>query len=255
MKLAVAYTVFNGFELLEDSISQIEDIVDVVIICWQQTSNKGNSCERVGPYVGKLFTRKKVVVIRYDPDLKLDTKTNERRKHQLMMDFARALGCTHITLAACDHFYDARQFVRGKLIHEANDWDVSFTSMFTYYKHPEWQLTPMEDYYMPFIIAMRDNTRIEVVRNYPLLVDPSVKVNTCQKWGLFGPDEVVLHHYSMMREDIDSKFANAAASQRWTPAQINTFTSEYKNYDIEKNPGVTYFRGRKIKIVPNYFDL
>lgn len=252
MRLAIAYTVFNGLELLEKSISQVSDFVDHVIICWQDVSNKGNRCDRVETYVRSL---KNVTLVKFDPDLSVNTKENERRKHQLMMDTARELRCTHITLSACDHFYNPRQFVLAKLRHESANWDVSFTAMNTYYKHPQWQLTPIEDYYMPFIISLRADTKIKMMREYPLRVDPSVKVNTCNNWFLFPQDEIMLHHYSMIRDDIRSKFNNAAASIRWKPEDIAAFMNEWDNYDIETNPGIRYFQGRKIKMVNDYFGL
>ena len=42
MKLAALYTIFDGLELLKDSIKQIENDVDVVIIGWQKVSNTFN---------------------------------------------------------------------------------------------------------------------------------------------------------------------------------------------------------------------
>jgi hypothetical protein len=59
----------------------------------------------------------------------------------------------------------------------------------------------------------------------------------------------------MVRENIHDKFRNAAASMRWGKRQAEGFALEYEMYDIDRNPGVSYFRGRKIKIVPNYFNI
>ena len=74
MKLTVCYTVFNGYELLEKSLNQIYDLVDNVVICYQTTSNKGNTCDIVEPYLRYHFAGKaKVTIINFTPDLNKNT--------------------------------------------------------------------------------------------------------------------------------------------------------------------------------------
>ena len=108
---------------------------------------------------------------------------------------------------------------------------------------------------MPFIMKITPETRIDRVPNYPVKTDPSVQINTYEKYSVFSPDTLVMHHYSMIRADIKDKFSNAAASIRWTRNDVDTFIHEYLNYSLENNPGIKYFGGRKIKEVPNYFSL
>lgn len=255
MKLTACYTVFNGLELLEKSIDQIYNLVDEVIICYQTVSNKGNKCDKVEAFVYHHFaSMEKVTIIDFTPDLKKNTKQNESVKHQLMIEEAKKNGSTHFFLSATDHYYHASEFIAAKKIVERDDYDVTFTKMFTYYKFPTWQLIPIEDYCMPFIMKLYANTEI-VNRTYPIVVDPSVKVNTCEKWMLFASDLIMMHHYSMIRTDIKSKFLNAAASIRWGKNAVDVFVAEYENYNLNSNPGIQYFQGRKVKEVPNYFEL
>lgn len=256
MKLTACYTVFNGLELLERSIDQIYSLVDNVIICYQTISNKGNACDKVESFVYYQFkSKKKVVIIKYTPDLAVNTKENERRKHQLLLETAKNIDSTHVFLNATDEFYDKNEFFFAKTATESANFDLTFTKMFTYYKHSNWQLTPIEDYYKPFIIKLYPETKIEVVRNYPLKVDPSVQVNTCKNWYLFSEKDIMMHHYSMIRENIRDKFKNAAASIRWRNNEAELFANEFESYDLTLNPGVKYFQGRKIKVVENYFGI
>lgn len=256
MILAACYTVFNGLELLEKSIEQIYPFVDHIIICYQTISNKKNTCDKVEPFVYYHFAGKnKVKIIRFDPDFAVNTKENERRKHQLLLETARNLGCSHFFLSATDHFYDPKEFFCAKKHIETADYDVTFTKMYTYYKHLTWQLTPIEDYMMPFIMRIHPETQICMVRNFPVRVDPSVQVNTCNKYWVFPQNEIMLHHYSMIRVNIREKFQNAAASIRWRPEDAEIFATEFETYDINLNPGIKYFRGRKIKVVENYFNI
>lgn len=255
MALAACYTIFNGLELLEKSIQQIESEVDFVVLCYQTTSNKGYTSEEVLPFLQRFKDNKKFHLLLFQPDMKKNTKQNERDKHQLMLHYSRVLGCTHFLLSACDHYYNKEQFAAAKQFHYSNNLDVTFTKMFTYYKDPTWQLYPMEDYYMPFIMKLYPESRIDRMAKFPLKTDPSVQINTYAKWALLAPKVLVLHHYSMIRVDIKEKFLNAAASIRWKQSDINDFTSEYLNYSLEKNVGLKYFGGRKVKKVTDYFNL
>jgi hypothetical protein len=260
MKLAACFTVFNGLELLEKAIQQIEDHVDEIIVCHQIVSNKGNKSDSVHKFIWDLHTRtmysNKWSFIQFHPDLSKNTKENERNKHQQMIDYARQLSCTHFFLAATDHFYSPDEFVFGKNTCQVHDYDVTFTKMYTYYKHPTWQLTPIENYYMPFIMKLKPDTKISKVPVYPVVVDPSVQVNTISDhFYIFEEKDLMLHHYSMIRQDIRDKFKNAAASIRWMKDQVDRFIDEYENYDLKENPGLEYFSGRKIKEVPDYFNI
>lgn len=250
MKLSFCFTVF-GTELLKESIKQIYDHVDNVIICWQRVSNNGIEDKHLFGNL-QLLKGKKIWLSEYIPDLKHSTKKNERRKHQQMIDVARGIGSTHFVMAATDHFYEPVQFEYGK--QKAMDYDVTFTEMFTYYKHPTWQLTPIEDYYMPFICRLHPDTEIINTPKYPLRVDPSVRVAPFDKWYLFKQQEVMLHHFGMVRQDLKAKFVTAA-SPKWTAGLMEGYIDEYENYDIVKNVGVSYFKGRKIKEVENIFGL
>jgi len=256
MKLVLCYTVFNGLELLEKSISSMYEHVDEILICYQSTSNKGEFNSEVEPFVQYLERKyNKITLSYFYPTFPLSTKQQERIKHTNMMKDARMLGATHYIIAACDHFYTHEDIVRTKQIVIDNDIDVTLTRMKTYYKKPTWMIEPMEEYYMPFISKMYPNTKyINENRSfYPVTVDPSVMVNTCEKILVMNPDECILHHFSMIREDIENKFRNAAASIRWNAKQIETFINEYKN----AKPGdeISYFQKRKLVECDNLFNI
>lgn len=258
MKLIACYTVFDGTELLLKAIESIKDHIDGVVICWQNTSNKGKQIAKQDRNVLlEIETCKIIYGLPVNIDLFLNESTNpkenERRKHTHMLDMARKMGATHFLMAATDHFYIADEFEFGKRLVERMEYDTTFTAMYTYYKHPTWQITPIETYYMPFICKLYPETVIQKVPNFPLLVDPSVQVSTLKKWYLFKDFEVMLHHYSMVRKDIYAKFLNAASP--WKQDQMDRFTKDWEAYDIRANPGIEYFKGRKVVEVPDYFDL
>ena len=107
---------------------------------------------------------------------------------------------------------------------------------------------------MLFICKLGTQTRIG--GRFPVRVDPSCAITPYRTSKGYAEKELILHHYSMIRQDIRSKFKNAAASINWN---ADKFVEEYENYDIVDNPGVSYFSGdgvvRKIKVVPNWFRI
>jgi len=251
--IAACYTVFNGEELLEKSMQQMADVVDFFVICYQETSNKGEKNPNLLRFLARFAGKNGVILLNFEPNLAINTKQNERNKHQLMLDVARSNAATHVILAACDHFYRKNELKMAVATSVLSGFDVTFTAMFTYYKRPTWQLFPKEEYYMPLVIKLHPETAITQTRTYPVLVDPSVKVNTCKKWWVFPIQECALHHYSMVRTDINSKFKNAAASIRWKPEQVERFLHEYDHAAV--GDSISYFQGRKIVEVENYFLL
>lgn len=255
-KLGVIYTVFNGLELLEGSIRQIIDHVDQIVIVYQETSNRGNRDPQAPRRVMELLEKmkeKKIVAIPYHPNSGLNTKQNEMAKHNLGLQILKNFKCTHFLLSAVDHYYPTEDFILAKAKAEQIDVDVTLSGMYTYYKYPTWQITPVEDYYMPFICRLYNSTEY-VKTTWSYKVDPAVRVTPAKSFYLFTPDELMMHHYSMVRKDIISKFTNAAASSRWGD-KADIYRKEYITYDPLINPGLHYFGGRKVKEVPNYFNI
>jgi len=253
MKLSACYSAFNACELLKGSIEQIYNHVDVIIISAQSVSNTGNKIlEKDFEYITDVYAMDKVHIIEFKPDLKLNPKVNERAKLQQRIDYAKKLGCTHYFGAATDHFYKEHEFIYAKNKCIEMDVDVTLTNMFTYFKEPTYQLKPIEDYLCPFICKIYPNTKVVSSNNYKVVVDPSVRIEPADSFYVFKQHEIMLHHYSMVRESIGSKFNNAAAAQNWKH-KIPKFIEEYNNAKV--GDLITYFKGRKLIEVPNYFNI
>ena len=215
MKLAAMYSVFNALELLPGSIKQIYDDVDGIVIAWQNVSNRGNKSPEVEDFMNMLKSSLpdggKIHLLYFMPDLKIGTKENERRKYQMRLDYAKKLGYTHYFTSATDHYYEPERFRWAKQRCMEEDWCVSLTMMYTYYKYPTWRLTPIEQYCMPFICKLKPETMITASNKYPERVDPSVRITPVDSFYKFTREEIMMHHYSMVRDDIRDKFTNAAA--------------------------------------------
>lgn len=255
MKLAACYSIFDGLELLRASIAQIYPFVDKIIIGYQLTGWNGNASTEIQPYIESMLTGEhadKLHFMEYVPAPGKPPKENEMCKHNAMLNAARELGATHFFMSACDHFYLPEQLI--KCIDIASEYDVTLTRMYTYYKNPTWQLTPMEDYCMPFIMKIYPQT--EFVRcKYPVTVDPALKVNTARNWHVLPVEELVMHHMSMIRINIREKMQNSVSLGYWPQGSAERFIKEFEGYSLQENRGVEYFQGRTVKVVDNFFEL
>lgn len=252
MRLAALFTVYDGLELLGKALEACEAHVDEIVLCYQTTSNTGQKSDKAKQFCEAFRNEKGYTVIEYKTQ-RTGTKENERNKHQLMIDTAKGLKCSHFYLSATDHFYLSNEFEYAKSVVSKLDPDVTFTQMYTYYKHPTWQITPIEDYYMPFITKLYPDTQIIKSVKYPVLVDPSVRVNRTDNAIIFDNKEVMLHHYSMVRNNIREKLLNSASSFKYDVHE--GYAREHDNYDLLLNPGISYFKGRKVVEVENYFNI
>lgn len=237
MKLVLLYTYFNGIEQLEHSFSKMRNLVDEVVICYQKVSHNGiekvNVFEEIKHFDAHL--------IEYISNQKLNSKHNERNKHNQLVQFAKTLNATHFILSAVDHVY-TKEAIDLAI---SQNVDVTFTRMFTYYKNENWIIDPPESYYMPFIHKLYQNTEI-VKRSYPCFTDESVKVSTMDSYKIFDISECVLHHYSMIRSNIIDKFTNSASSKNWSKEQLSQFIYEWENAKV--GDSISYFGGAKIKL-------
>ena len=249
MKLAALYTVFNGLELLEASVNQLD--VDVVIIGYQTISNRGNKSEEVLPFIEEMkLKHPNWYFLNFEPDLSKHPNQNEINKHNLLLTLAKNLNCTHFLMSATDHFYNREDFIKAKEI--SKNYDATTTKMFTYYKEPTLQLTPIEDYEMLFICKLYPQSEF-VRKNFPVVIDPALKISTSKSFKSFDSSDIMMHHYSMLRIDINNKFDNSCASVNWSDELKEQFKEEYKHH--QEGDAVSYFKGRRTIRVNNYFNL
>jgi hypothetical protein len=224
MKLAVCYTVFNGIELLEDAIESVKSEVDEIIISYQLVSNYGNISDEFLYWKDK---NPQYNYIEFNPDLSVDSKTNEKNKHQGLINKARELGCTHFFLSATDHLYVTKEIQYAKKQVECNGYLTTYTKMVTYFKENNLCLMPYESYYMPFICSVRVN----MGNKAPVIVDPSCMFKPFNPSRVFDANEVLMHHFSWLRYDIDSKLDNAAARVNFLD-KIDLFKEKYHNFKL-----------------------
>lgn len=253
MKLAAIYNVWDATELLEGSIKQIYPFVDCVIAVVQSVSNYGEYYEGGKEEVERLYDLGFVFyMVEYMPDdFETTAAGHEISKRNFGISAARKFGCTHYLLMDCDEYYDSEQFLIAKEVIEIKGYDSSACGLFTYFKKPIWQLSPVEDYYVPFICKLNENSLCGEYM-FPVVTDPTRAPNKTGKFYLFKKDELMMHHYSHVRKDYERKLRNSSAKGNWKK-EIGNRIAEHKNFEIGNK--VSFIHNRSVIEVGNLFNI
>ena len=106
MKLGISYNLFDGEELLKDSIISVRDTVDYISIVYQTESNFGNPCsEALVPLITQLKKEGLVdEVYKYKPRISEGGHYNEITKRNIGLYLSEGAQCTHHMAIDSDEF-------------------------------------------------------------------------------------------------------------------------------------------------------
>lgn len=218
MKLGCSYNLFDGEELLRDSILSIRENVDYISIIYQTISNHGNECsfDLLDLLIEMKEERLVDDLFHYDPDLHRHPHFNELTKRNIGLQKSKDHNCTHHISMDADEFYDHNEFKLLKLLTEDLNLDSSACNLFTYYKNNYTILDPIEKYYVSLIFRIRDGVDYKI-EDFPVLVDPTRR-QAPGHFKLFSQDQIMMHHFSFVRKDLRRKLLNSSARQNYDRA-------------------------------------
>lgn len=242
-RLAAIWNVWDGDELLFHSIKQIREHVDEVIVVYQNQSNYGEI------YHPEIPSHLCDYIIHYKPQLHFSGTLNETAKRNIGLDKAKELGCTHFILMDNDELYDTNEFKYYKDLIYYNNCESSACRLYTYYKYPTIQITPLEDYYVPFICKLNPTTRLGYYGSYPVITDPTRQSNHHKDF--YKINIPLMHHYSWVRKDIERKIRNSSA--RMAFKNKDQIIKEFN--DFEKTGELAFYQGHSWIEVQDKFGI
>lgn len=148
-KYSVSYNVFDGVELLEDSINQIRSVVDHISIVFQETSNWGNKLTQKEIDIVYDLKNRNIIddlfIYRFNNNISI--QHNETSKRNIGVQIARDNNCTHCMTVDCDEFYVTSEFQLLINYHKENPESVSYLPLVAYYKDTKYLIdsTSYED--------------------------------------------------------------------------------------------------------------
>jgi hypothetical protein len=232
MKLAAIYNVFDGEELLEQSIRQIRLHVDVVILVYQTVSNWGET-RLLGAIKCRELTASSLANHSECLNPRLiggwrKAQRHEITKRQVGIELARGYDCTHFLHLDCDEFYHAEEFGAAKEWIAKRRIEGSVCRVWTYFKSPTLRFSRPDSTLVPFIHLLHRTTKTGV-RKYPHYCDLTRRINA-KSVVVVDPALCTMHHMSWVRRDIRLKLRNSTARDNLKR------TSLYNDY-LNAEPG------------------
>jgi hypothetical protein len=231
IRLAAIFNVWDGDELLAGAIKCVYDHVNEVIIVWQDVSNFG---EKYMPREVEIIismqqkgVKGKITLVKFDPRVEIGGQMNERAKRNLGLDIARDKGCTHFIALDCDEYYE--HFGTAKEMFLNSHHKGSVCKMRTYFKSPKFMFSEPENYYVPFIHELHQDTK-SGSSSYKFYVDPTRAINQDDIIEL----PIFMHHFSWVRKDIMRKARNSSANVNNRLLRNEQIFTDYNSPDLEE---------------------
>ena len=217
-KLGVSYSVWDGEELLEQSIKQVRGTADYINVVWQKVSWYGNPCN---PGLEKLLLKLKDQglideLIFFEPDLSEKPPINEINKRNVGLHAARRAGCTHFITMDTDEFYDSQQFHDAYTDIIARNLSHTCCNIVSYVT-PTVRWRDYDTYFVPFIyrIDRGEKFTFDAFHGYiPCLVDPTRKIKLRKNSRFCFLGKVVMHHMTCVRKNLNQKIENSTVCQQ-----------------------------------------
>ncbi len=179
----------------------------------------------------------------------MGAQLNERAKRNLGLDFARANKCTHFIGMDVDELY--ADFGKYLNLYATSGHAGSVVRLQTYFKKPTYQFDHPEDYFVPFIHVLNEDTK-SGSSSYKFYVDPTRAINESDVIELKdGEDSIYMHHFSWCRKDILRKARNSSARGI---IKNSTIMKDYNSPELGEGYFLTNWN-RRIKIVDDFFGL
>ncbi len=240
-KWGVAYSVFDGEELLEASISSIRSQVDYVCVVWQRVSWYGAPAnERLYPLLLRLKNEGLIdELIEYEVKLKWKAGKNETCKRNKGLKAARRAGCTYFMSMDTDEFYREKDLIKAKKFIIAHNITHSYCAVNAYGMKPT-EFVGEGGCCVQFFTRLTAFSRHCNEHRATAFVDPTRKISHIPWWlggsKHFFVNGVKMNHYTFIRRDLKKKLQNSS------------------NDDVRKTT-IDEVKGGDFLECPDYFNL
>jgi hypothetical protein len=208
-------------------------------------------------YLLKDLEQKKLIdsLVLFVPNQSLKAGKNELKKRNIGLSIAKKNRCSHFLAMDCDEFYKQEQFNFAKQFIKKNNVSTSSCKHIAYIKEPIYQFATPASYYVPFISKINIFSKFASKNYYPVLTDPFRKLDGSKRFKYFDENEVLMHHFSLVRKDIGKKYLNSSAKTIFDKTNIIDCVDNYQFPNDFIDPVNTEQGPIKIREVGNYFNI
>lgn len=212
VKWGVSYSVFDGEDLLEESIKSIRKQVDYVNVVYQTISWYGKPADN--DLVKKLERLKNIGLIDdliyFEPDLKLKAWKNETIKRNIGLKWAKKRGVTYFMPMDVDEFYfsDELEYAKLKIINKGIT--HAFCPQEIYGPLPTLKCTHTKRAFINIFSRIYYFSKLLGNEYAPCLVDATRKISHYPWAKYYVLDTISMQHMTVLRKNISDKFANSS---------------------------------------------
>lgn len=213
MKIGVSYSVWDAEELLEASIKSVRKQVDYINVVWQKYSWKNQVCDKNLPKLLQDLKDKKLIdnIIYFEHKGVASNPTKkEREKRNVGLKDIQNAGCNYYLIMDADEFYIEKDFIKAKEIIIEKDLDFTACAIFDYCKSPNFRKKELPPLSVPFICKISKDDVLGKNKNFYCNVDGTRTVKITGKKKFFYFNDVIMHHMTLVRKDINKKTNNAS---------------------------------------------
>lgn len=214
-KWGVAYSIWDGEELLEASIRSIRSEVDYVCVVYQEKSWYGKPASAdLLPTLHRLKEAQLIdELIEYIPNVKEKPVRQETKKRNMGLAAARKAGCTHYMTMDADEFYQQEELKEAKHYIVRENITHAYCPIWTYGITPT-EYLPTRTFYCQFFSKITRFSKHCNDSHATALVDPTRKIRHTPFWlgrsKYFALHNVKMHHMSYIRKSLTKKFENTS---------------------------------------------
>ena len=206
----VSYSVFDGEELLEDSLKTIRPHVDYINVVYQRHSWYGNPANPELVSILKQLQNQGLIdeLIEYIPNYKLGAGKQERLKRNLGLKYAKKHGVDYFMCMDTDEFYIAAEVINAKKRIITNGITHSFCHIVTYATPTQRSLAP--SYFVQFFSFIGPFSKLKWNKHNVTLVDPTRQLNHIMGAKYYVLPALEMHHMTGYRKNLIKKLQNSS---------------------------------------------
>ena len=237
-KWGVSYSVFDGEELLEASITSIRPAVDYINVVYQNISWLGYPhFQDILPMLEELKDKGLIdEIIEFIPNVNKEAIINEINKRNIGLEYVKKAGCNYFLTSDCDEFYHANEVEETKKDIFKNDITHSFCPMVNYGKTPN-QRDISSIGIISFFAKISKNSELVFTKPYEQIagIDHTRGMNIGKKSKQFIYTSLAMHHMSLIKKDLGAKFKNSSSRimREWKANDIEEIFKDVIYIEVE----------------------
>ena len=214
-KWGISYSVFDGYELLEASISSIRQHVDYINVVYQTKSWFGAPADKDLLPTLKSLQDKGLIdeLIEYKANPSIPARVQERAKRNLGLDAAKKAGVNYFMTMDTDEFYVGKEIDTMKYYIIQNGITHSFCNIIVYGIKPTDRILNSSSCYAAFFSKIDNRSCLKYNNHIPALIDPTRQIAHRMFSKYYVLPVINMHHMTYVRKNIDKKFKNSSASE------------------------------------------